>query len=86
MDARDSFRCRACRRLCRRTLALVADRWERHHIVSRSRVGRDTPENVMGCCRRCQDLIHVTRELHVEGNANVIGGLTFEQDGRTWKG
>lgn len=40
----------------------------------------------MGCCRRCQDLIHVTRELHVEGNANVIGGLTFEQDGRTWKG
>lgn len=72
VDARDKGECRAC--LCRTlpTLAAVPNRREHHHIIPRSRGGKDTTANVCILCLDCHTDVHVTRSLEISGNADKL--------------
>jgi len=82
VDDRDLMRCRCCSRKVTRTIRVQGNRLERHHVRPRSHGGKDTRENVALLCKNCHDERHVTRELHITGNAEGI--LTFEKDGKVW--
>jgi 5-methylcytosine-specific restriction endonuclease McrA len=83
VDIRDQWTCRACSRRVRSTLAAVADRLEHHHLVFRSRGGRDETSNVVTLC--LLDHSEAQRhELTITGNPDST--LTFERAGRIWHG
>jgi hypothetical protein len=84
VDTRDSGRCRACGRRTRACMEIVADRREHHHVRPRRKGRLDETSEVAILCKSCHDDRHVTRTLHITGNADAT--LTFEKDGRTWNG
>jgi 5-methylcytosine-specific restriction endonuclease McrA len=63
VDARDGDRCRVCG-----ALALTP---HHHHIVFRSRGGKDTPSNLIAVCDFCHDAIHQQR-IRVTGTATDL--------------
>ena len=63
VDARDGLCCRICTRFC--------DVAEHHHIVYRSRGGKDVPSNIVRVCSWCHAAIHDKRVL-VTGTADNL--------------
>ena len=80
VEARDGMCCRACGRKVVKGGGLRLDALEHHHIHQGRKV--ESTNAIMCACRECHDARHVTRTLHIEGNADAT--LTFEQDGRKW--
>ncbi len=89
VDARDKFKCRACRKTIRKTLAYVVDRCERHHVVPKSLGGKDSVYNVIQLCLGCHFDRHVNTTLWITGKATgVLTFLRYDTDGellKTWK-
>ena len=84
VDARDHFRCRACGCRVVKTLTMRANRTERHHVIPRSRGGKDTTQNVCTLCLSCHGQRHITQTLLITGDAD--SRLTFEKGGKIWHG
>lgn len=84
VERRDGHLCRCCRCALTKTIRLQGDRMEHHHVIPKSRGGADTIENVAVICKNCHDERHVTRVLHITGNAEYE--LEFEKGGKTWRG
>lgn len=84
VELRDGFRCRCCKGRVVKTIRLQGDRLEHHHVIPLSLGGPDTVENVAITCKNCHDDRHVSRVLHIKGNAEKR--LTFEKDGDVWHG
>ena len=64
VDARDGLCCRICRNYCVEA--------HHHHIVFRSRGGKDVPSNLIRICAGCHDAIHSTRKLVVTGSSDNL--------------
>jgi 5-methylcytosine-specific restriction endonuclease McrA len=64
VDARDGDVCRVCR-------CLVLRGRHHHHIVFRSRGGKDTPSNLLVLCDWCHTAIHAER-IRVTGTAKDL--------------
>ena len=92
VDRRDNYRCRVCGKRTVRTLSLVPERAEHHHLVprSRSKTLQFDPRNVILVC--AEDHGKLTRyELTVAGSLyhifphetgcylNAEGPLTFRE-------
>jgi 5-methylcytosine-specific restriction endonuclease McrA len=84
VEIRDRLFCRACRRRVVKTLSLVPERLEHHHVIPRSCGGLDTESNVAIVCQGCHSDRHITRTLSMLGRADQV--LRFERDGKVWHG
>ena len=84
VEIRDGFKCRVCTRKVVRTMELRLNRLEHHHIHEPGGKRIDSTESVIVACKECHDERHVSRRLHITGNANHV--LTFEKDGQCWNG
>lgn len=76
VDARDGMGCRLCYAYCE-----VA---EHHHIVYRSRGGKDTTGNIIRICQSCHHKIH-DKKLRVtgDGNGSVIASSVISATERS---
>jgi len=81
VTTRDGGCCRACGRKTTQTLAAVPERAEHHHVVPRSIGGAESEQNICLLCKSCHDERHVTRRLHIFGNAERT--LHLEQYDKT---
>lgn len=84
VERRDGFRCRCCKGKVVKTMRRQGDRMEHHHVIPRSLGGPDEVWNIAITCLTCHDDRHVTRRLHITGNADEQ--LVFEKDGVEWRG
>jgi len=75
VNRRDGYQCRACGTHCNPRAYSLLRKAHHHHIVYQSQLGDDSTENVCLLCCRCHSDEHVSKTLHVEGNADVA--LTF---------
>jgi len=50
--ARDNWRCQNCG---------AAENLQVHHIQSRSKLGHDSPENLITLCASCHETLHLAR-------------------------
>jgi hypothetical protein len=84
VDARDGDACRICRRW-------IGARAIHHHMIPRSRIsvarGRHSFSNVIRICTDpCDEAIHRTATLHVEGDAEQRGGVeVWVRDSNDWR-
>lgn len=82
VDRRDHYRCRACGVRVVRTMTVVENRLERHHVKPISLGGLDKTSNVATLCLRCHEDRHVRYALHITGNADKT--LTMRRGGQKW--
>jgi hypothetical protein len=80
VELRDRMCCRACGRKLVKSGGLRLDALQHHHIHEGRKV--ESTAAIVCLCRRCHDQRHVSRVLHISGNAD--GVLTFSRDGLTW--
>lgn len=83
VDRRENYRCRVFGTPADPRATDMLTRGHHHHIVFRSRGGNDTTDNLVLLSAEAHALVHA-RRLWITGNANQR--LTFEFNGRTWKG
>lgn len=77
---RDKGRCRACDRKVVRSLALVNERGECHHLERReNKVTRWDSRNGLLCCAGCHERI-THGKLHIIGSARQM----FQVDGKSY--
>jgi hypothetical protein len=76
-DARDGDRCRVCtRRISTRALGQL-EKTIHHHLVYRSRSSDPhRNENVVCICSICNEAIHTTGTLKLEGDADLRDAVT----------
>jgi hypothetical protein len=84
VEQRDQMTCRCCQKRVRKTMELRMDLLEHHHVNGRDVADAEGSWNVCLLCRGCHDERHVTRTLHISGNAD--GLLTFERGDERWTG
>lgn len=84
VELRDSYCCRSCRRRLKKTMEMNYNQLHHHHIVFRSRGGKDETSGVCLICRECHDKIHVHRSLTITGNADST--LEISDGAKTWHG
>jgi hypothetical protein len=75
VNSRDGYRCRVCN--CSGVM-------HHHHVIYRSRGGRDTVDNLCLLCASCHDEEHVKRTLAIEGNAETGLSLWRRSEAQQW--
>ncbi len=69
VDRRDRYRCRVCGKRADPKATGMLERGHHHHIIYRSRGGRNRSWNLCLLCPECHDEVHAKR-LFLSGNAD----------------
>lgn len=83
-EFRDGMRCRACGRKVVKTLSVVPNRCEHHHIAGRQVKDSEETRNIVILCLQHHEERHIKRTLHISGNADST--LTFTRGSEVWHG
>ena len=84
VDRRDGMVCRGTGRRLVRALDLVLNRREHHHILPRSKGGKDTTANLCNVSLELHELI-TRHRVTVTGNADQTLTFSTDKPKRTWK-